>query len=212
MKILIVCFNADLNIPCSQSQWSCSHICPTASSGSTFLFFPVALITKSIMKPAIIPTTNLIASILKIKLAGAASEINIGSISSEVDKNTAINVPIVIILPAYKLAAAAEKPHCGNIPIIPPHKGPNLPDFFTISFVLFPVLCSKYSISKYAKNKKGNNLIESNNVSFITSIISFTYSFLKFSLFFYYFFILAHFVKIINIISEHFLHFKIFIN
>ena len=27
------------------------------------------------------------------------------------DKNTAINVPIVIILPAYKLAAAAEKPH-----------------------------------------------------------------------------------------------------
>ena len=36
------------------------------------------------------------------------------------EKNIAIKVPRVIILPAYKLEAIAEKPHCGNIPKIPP--------------------------------------------------------------------------------------------
>ena len=52
-------------------------------------------------------------------------------------RKIAINVPNVIILPAYKLAAIAENPHCGNIPNIPPINGPNFPDFLITSFVLF---------------------------------------------------------------------------
>ena len=41
---------------------------------------------------------------------------NIGIISSDVDKYTAINVPIDINLDEYKLVAEAENPHCGKIP------------------------------------------------------------------------------------------------
>ena len=55
--------------------------------------------------------TSLIPNIERIILTSTASEINIGNISSEVDKNTAINVPKVIILAEYRLEAAAEKPH-----------------------------------------------------------------------------------------------------
>ena len=42
--------------------------------------------TKSIAKPAIIPITTFIAKILNIVCIGTASDINIGSISSDVDK------------------------------------------------------------------------------------------------------------------------------
>ena len=69
------------------------------------------IVFKSIAKPIIIPIPNFIASICKIVTIGAASEINTGNISSEVDKKIAISVPSVITFPAYKLAAAAEKPH-----------------------------------------------------------------------------------------------------
>ena len=41
------------------------------------------------------------------------SDKNTGIISSEVDIKMAISVPIVITLPAYRLDAAVEKPHCG---------------------------------------------------------------------------------------------------
>ena len=51
------------------------------------------------------------------------------ALSVDVDKNMAISVPMVIILPAYRLAAAAENPHCGNAPSKLPITGPNLPDF-----------------------------------------------------------------------------------
>ena len=144
--MLIVCFNADLNIPCSQSQCSSWHICSIACS--SFLFFRTIETIASIINPKVTPIKILINNIFNITWIGAASEISIGSISSDVDKNIAISVPSVIILPAYKLEATAEKPHCGTTPKIPPHKGPSLPDFLTISFVFPSVLCSIYSINK----------------------------------------------------------------
>lgn len=67
-----------------------------------------------------------------------ASDINIGSISSEVDKYTAISVPNVITLPAYKFVADTEKPHCGNTPNMLPIIGPHFPDFFIALFVYAP--------------------------------------------------------------------------
>ena len=56
-----------------------------------------------------------------------ASDKKIGSISSEVDKNTATSVPIVMIPPEYRFEAATENPHCGKIPATPPAIGPSLP-------------------------------------------------------------------------------------
>ena len=47
----------------------------------------------------------------RMVLTGAASEIIIGSISSEVARKIAISVPREIVLPAYRFEAAAEKPH-----------------------------------------------------------------------------------------------------
>ena len=83
--------------------------------------------------------------IFKITEISTELEIKIGSISSEVDKNIAIKVPNVITLPAYKLEAAAENPHCGNTPKMLPKKGPNFPDFWIKFCVLLVVLCSIYS-------------------------------------------------------------------
>ena len=60
----------------------------------------IILIIKSIIVPAIIPTNNFIPKIFKITIGETASDINIGIISSDVDKYTAINVPNVITLPA----------------------------------------------------------------------------------------------------------------
>ena len=65
----------------------------------------------SITNPYIIPIANFIASIVIITLIGAALDISIGNISSDVDKYTEIKVPKVIILAAYRLVAATENPH-----------------------------------------------------------------------------------------------------
>ena len=172
INILIECFKEDFNIlPSSQWQCSCSHTSPIFSSSN--LFLEVRRITKSIINPAIIPIISLIVSIFNITLNGTTSDINIGSISSDLDRNIAIKVPKVIILPAYKFETIAENPHCGNIPNIPPIAGPNLPDFLIISLDLLLVLCSIYSIIKYAINKNGNNFMPSINVSINTSVIFF---------------------------------------
>lgn len=64
-----------------------------------------------------------------------------------------------------------ENPHCGKAPKSPPINGPTLPDFFIVSLVLFVVLCSIYSIIKYAINKNGSNFTASNKVSNNISII-----------------------------------------
>lgn len=51
----------------------------------------------------------------------------------------AIRVPRVITLPAYRLVAAAEKPHWGTAPKMPPNKGPNFPAFSRHS-AFYPLL------------------------------------------------------------------------
>ena len=76
------------------------------------------------------------------------SDINIGSISSLVDKYTENNVPRVIILVIYRLVARAENPHCGITPRIEPSTGPYFFDL-VITFLLLSVsLCSIYSLIK----------------------------------------------------------------
>ena len=76
------------------------------------------------------------------------SDKNTGIISSEVDIKIAISVPRVITLPAYRLDAAVEKPHCGTAPSKAPITGPALPESLTNFFVLALVLCSRYSIAR----------------------------------------------------------------
>ena len=63
----------------------------------------------------------------------------------------------VITLPAYKLVADTENPHCGNIPTIAPNKGPNFPDFLIVCLTFSLVLCSMYSIIKYVINNTITN-------------------------------------------------------
>lgn len=96
--MLTVCFIADFIKLFSQWQCSFSHKSIILSSSALFLFF--SLITKSIIKPYIIPSTNFTASIPSISPIGAASDISIGSISSDVERYTEINVPSVITLAA----------------------------------------------------------------------------------------------------------------
>ena len=86
-------------------------------NGLLLLFFiKTFLKIKSRTSPHNIPKINFILRIFIIKPIGIDSEINIGIISSEVDKYTAISVPIEINLEEYKLVAEAENPHCGKIP------------------------------------------------------------------------------------------------
>ena len=63
---------------------------------------------RSTTNPQKTPKANFISNIFTIILIGIASEINIGIISSDVDKYTAINVPIDINLDEYRLVADAE--------------------------------------------------------------------------------------------------------
>ena len=81
----------------------------------------------------------------------------------------AISVPIVITLPAYNPEAAAENPHWGIIPNNAPQTGPLLLAAPILALPASPARCSRNSINKYVKNKKGNNLKLSSNVSNITS-------------------------------------------
>ena len=81
----------DLITPWSQSQSSISQ----KSFISSFSFF---LKIKSITKPNTKPHKNLVTSILIINTTETLWLINIGNISSEVDKYTDINVPNVITL------------------------------------------------------------------------------------------------------------------
>ena len=81
----------------------------------------------------------------------------------------AISVPIVMTLPAYNPDAAAENPHWGMIPNNAPQTGPLLLAAPILALPASPVRCSRNSINKYVKNKKGNNLRPSSNVSNITS-------------------------------------------
>ena len=126
---------------------------------------------KSIAKPITRPITIFIATILTSTSISTCSDKNTGIISSDVDINIAINVPTVITLPAYKLEAAAEKPHCGKAPKRAPIKGPAFPDSLTIFLVLLLVLCSRNSIARYVRKRNGKSLIPSRIVSNTTSIM-----------------------------------------
>ena len=95
-----------------------------------------------------------------------------GSISSEVERYIASRVPIDITLPANKLEAAAEKPHCGKAPKTAPQKAPNRPARAIVPFVFSPILCSIYSMAIYVISKNGKSFPESINASAIISIIS----------------------------------------
>ena len=77
----------------------------------------------------------------------------IGSISSLVDKNIAISVPLVIIPPVYKFDAIALKPHCGNPPNIPPTIGPVLFMLDNFLCILLLTLCSTNSNNKNVTSK-----------------------------------------------------------
>ena len=79
--------------------------------------------------------TAFVARIFTIVPALIASfDSMIGSISSEVDMNTAMSTPAPITPPLYRLDAISENPHCGTIPSTPPINGP--------SFSAFPSTCA----------------------------------------------------------------------
>ena len=80
---------------------------------------------KSAIAPAI--TANIAFTVISnnITFKLPLLDNNIGIASSDVDMNTAINVPAVIILPAYKFDAATENPHWGTPPSTAPPTTPN---------------------------------------------------------------------------------------
>ena len=108
------------------------------------------------------------ASIFPIVPAPTDDERNIGSISSEVERKTAIRVPAVITPPEYRLAAAAENPHCGIRPMPAPAMCPNFPMRAKRSTDCSSVLLSSHSMAKYVRNRNGTSV----SVSFIVSIIA----------------------------------------
>ena len=70
------------------------------------------------------PAATLIPKTHAIVVIGTDFDRKIGSISSEVERNTATSVPAVIIPPAYRLAAAAEKPQREKRPAFLPCQNP----------------------------------------------------------------------------------------
>ena len=61
--------------------------------------------------PMMIANKTFTNNMLKIKLDSIPLDISKGNISSDVDKNTAINEPKVIKPVVYKFAPTTEKPH-----------------------------------------------------------------------------------------------------
>ncbi len=80
----------------------------------------------------------------------------------------ASKVPRDITRPAYKPEAPAAKPHWGRMPRMPPITGPSLPAFPTSSCVRAAALCSRYSMARYVRNRKGINFKVSIKVCSIT--------------------------------------------
>lgn len=94
------------------------------------------------------PMTTFAPMMDTMVLTGTASARKMGSISSEVERNTANSVPSVITRPAYSVAAAAENPHWGTTPRNAPTMGPAAPACRMASWVLPPVLCSSHSMAR----------------------------------------------------------------
>lgn len=97
--------------------------------------------------------------------SGTWDDSKIGSISSEVDRNTARSVPMVMVPAAYKLEAAPENPHWGTKPNAAPRAGPAPLDRWRQRPSRPPAWCSRYSMSKYVKNKIGRSLPVSTSAS-----------------------------------------------
>ena len=102
----------------------------------------------STMKPMTMPTTIFAPRILRMTSSGTCSAMKMGSISSDVDRNTANSVPSVMTRPAQSVAATAENPHCGTTPTTAPTMGPAAPARCTAACALPPVLCSSHSITR----------------------------------------------------------------
>ena len=81
----------------------------------------------SAVTPVISAMINLARRSLPIVPGLTADEMKIGTISSDVERNTARRVPVLMTPPEYRLAAAAENPHCGMMPTAEPMTGPELP-------------------------------------------------------------------------------------
>ena len=96
---------------------------------------------------------------------GTCAESKIGSISSEVERNTARSVPIVMAPAAYRLEAAPEKPHWGIKPRAAPRAGPAPLDRCSRRAIRPPAWCSRYSMNKYVRNKIGRSLPVSSSAS-----------------------------------------------
>ena len=60
----------------------------------------------------------------EMPLLSVSEERRMGSISSDVAKNTASMVPTVMEPVENSVAAAPEMPHCGTMPSSPPRAGP----------------------------------------------------------------------------------------
>ena len=121
-------------------------------------FFRNLRIRRSSRKPVTAPRAALVPRIFRMVPRFTASEIKMGSISSEVDRKTAIRVPAVIRPPEYRLEAAAENPHWGTAPRAAPARGPKRPVRRTARAERSPARCSRYSITRYVKNRKGSSL------------------------------------------------------
>ena len=80
--------------------------------------------------------------------ASVRSARSIGSISSDVDRNTPTSVPSVITRPAYSVAAIAENPHCGTMPSSAPTTGPAAPARRTAALTRSPAACSSASSAR----------------------------------------------------------------
>ena len=75
----------------------------------------------------IMPMMIFAPMIVKMTSGGTCSAMKMGSISSDVERNTANSVPNVMTRPAHSVAAAAEKPHWGTTPTTAPMNGPAAP-------------------------------------------------------------------------------------
>ena len=104
--------------------------------------------TASTTNPMTMPIISFTPMIFRMVIGATCSARKMGSISSEVDRNTANSVPSVMTRPAHSVAAAAEKPHCGTMPTSAPTTGPAAPARRTASSALSPALCSSHSIAR----------------------------------------------------------------
>ena len=111
----------------------------------------------STIKPVTSAISAFEAKSIAMVCTGTCSASNSGSISSEVERNTATNVPKVTTRPAYSVAAIAEKPHCGTMPSSEPTTGPVAPARLMAPLTRSPATCSKVSRARYVTNKNGTS-------------------------------------------------------